>query len=224
MSRTVVLSPFYPVSDQLDTSHRAGWARYWASELSAELFTTSRMAEIDSLKRGDVIKCYHGMEFKGQMNLQSGLTDEILARVKRLLDATKRGVQIHSLDQHMPDYGKLLAERGMDPTSADALSKLCRKAPVMWAPTQDPNFLILGDSHALSLYRPRSVIHRNDGQTLHGALTLGLMTLVDAVRFEWDVALGGRDRFTFYYGNIDIRHHLNRQPDPKAAIKELVVE
>lgn len=228
----LLLSPFYPISNQLDTSHRGGWARYWANELNengeepydfVKLITTEQMAELDQLKRGDYALLYHGMEFKGQMNLQSGLTEEILARAKRIIEAKKRGVVFRSLDIPCPRYGKLLAERGMDPTSAEALDKICTSMLGMTCPNLRPQHLVIGDSHALSMYRPSTTILRLDGQTLHGALQIGLDKLVeDTVGFEWNVDLKKVKTLTSYFGNIDIRHHLMRQPHPEAAVKELI--
>ncbi len=229
---TLLLSPFYPISNQVDTSHRGGWARYWANELNengeqpydyVDLVTTDKMDRLDQSKRGDHVLLYHGMEFKGQMNLQSGLTEEILARAKRLIDAKKRGVVFRSIDIPCPRYGTLLAERGMDPTSAEALDKLCSSMIGLTAPNLRPQHLIVGDSHALSLYRPGSTILRLDGQTLHGALQIGLPKLVDdLVAFEMGVRVDKLQTLTAYFGNIDIRHHLMRQPSPVAAMKELV--
>lgn len=231
--KTVVISPFYPISDKLDTSHRAGWARYWANELKnqgdidVDLLTTARMGEVANLRRGDRIHCYHGMEFKGQMNLQSGLTDEILNRVKLLIDAAKRGVRISSLDVPMPDYGRLLAERGMDPTSAEALTKACGKAQPALCPNNQPKHVAIGDSHMLSLYRPDTTVLRNDSLTLYGALRRGgswggLLMDVNILEHEWGVELDKLDSMTFYYGNIDIRHHLLRQETPATSMKEIV--
>ncbi len=222
--RTVILSPFYPVADKIDTSHRAGWARYWANETKAELLTTKTMAKIEELKKGDQILCYHGMEFKGQLNLQSGLTEEILARTKRLLDAAKRGVQLVSVDQGMPNYGALLGERGMDPTSADKLTKVCAKAGRLLVPNENPRQFIFGDSHALSLYREETSIYRNDSLTLHGALQRGLFKMLDDFAFETEVSYDRVEVLTVYFGNIDIRHHLLRPELPITAMKDLVTE
>jgi hypothetical protein len=219
--RKVVLSPFYPVSDKLDISHRAGWARYWANELGAELFTTKRMAELDELKKGDEVYVYHGMEFKGQLNLQSGLTDEILLRVKRMLDAARRGVVFISIDIPMPKYGDLLMERGMDPTSGEKLNRVSGRH-FAGVPDTKVKHIVVGDSHALSMYTPGTIIFREDGQTLHGALKRGLLARLHEAEFEHELDLKKVERVTFYYGNIDIRHHLHRQSDARAAAKELL--
>ncbi len=220
--KTFVISPFYPVSDRVDESHRAGWARYWANEIGAELITTKTMDQVDSLKKGDQLMCYHGMEFKGQMNLQSGLTDEILMRARRLIAAGKRGVKLISLDHGMPNYGGLLAARGMDQTSSDSLTGLCAKAGRLLVPNPEPRLMVFGDSHALSLYRPESVIYRTDSLTMHGALGRGLFKMLDDFAFETEVSYDKVEVLTVYFGNIDIRHHLLRPDLPVTAMKDLV--
>lgn len=214
-----VLSPFYPVADKLDTSHRAGWARYWAKELGATLLTTKNMVDVGvEVRAGDSLYLYHGMEWQGAMNLQSGLTNEIIDRAERLR-GTK--AKIISLDRPMPLYGKLLEARGYE--HGDSLDKKLGRHQML-VPNQKPKRIIMGDSHSLSLYRPGSVIYRTDGQTLHGALELGLTKRLANWAFENDVNVNNLELLTSYFGNIDIRHHLLRQPDPKQAVKVLVAE
>jgi hypothetical protein len=215
-----VLSPFYPVADKIDTSHRAGWARYWAKELGAELLTTKTMDQVGLRGRGDTLYLYHGMEWSGAMNLQSGLTDEIVLRANRLIAAQKHGAKIISLDQPMPTYAKLLADRGYK--NEYDLNKALSKSSFLTAPKLKPRRIIMGDSHALSQYVPDSVIFRADGQTLHGALLVGLNKRLDGFLFETGVE--GATILTSYFGNIDIRHHIMRQPAPPQAIKEMVAE
>ena len=215
-----LLSPFYPVADKIDTSHRAGWARYWAGELEVRLLTTGTMAEIDNAKKGDVLYLYHGMEWSGAMNLQSGLTDEIVARAERLISAKKRGVKLISLDIPMPAYGKLLGDRGY--ARCEDLTAALAKQGFLHVPHEKPSHVIIGDSHSLSMYRPGCVIHRTDGQTLHGALSTGLLKRTEDWAFETAVELNKLELLTSYFGNIDIRHHLMRQDDPNASIRKLV--
>lgn len=222
-----MLSPFYPVADKVDTSHRAGWARYWAHALEhfkvhsdVVLLTTGTMAALDEAKKGDVVYAYHGMEWSGALNLQSGLTDEIVNRADRLIRAKLRGVKIISTDVPMPNYGKLLGERGYD--GAENLTKALSRQGFLLTPTERPTHVIMGDSHSLSQYRPGAVIYRTDGQTLHGALELGLLKRLGGWEFETHVELQKLELLTSYFGNIDIRHHLLRQPDPKLAVRKLV--
>jgi hypothetical protein len=69
--------------------------------------------------------------------------------------------------------------------------------------------IVLGDSHSLSVWpNDQYEIKRLDGKTLHGYLKDPL----DLSRYE-DVIL--------YFGNIDIRFHLCRQPNPLRSAVEL---
>ena len=64
--------------------------------------------------------------------------------------------------------------------------------------------LVLGDSHAVSAYKPGANISRNDGKTLYGILKEGMQNYIPE----------GTKHLISYFGNIDIRHHLGRQKDP----------
>jgi len=72
--------------------------------------------------------------------------------------------------------------------------------------------LILGDSHSLSIYKYGWGINRLDGKTLHGFLK-------DPYKyFDKD----NTTDLTLYFGNIDVRFHLMRQPNPEQAVCVLV--
>lgn len=225
--KVFVLSPFYPVSDKTDVSHRAGWARYWANELAVRgkeevtLLTTGTMRRLEEAKKGDVVACYHGMEFKGALNLQSGLTDEILSRVDMMNAAMKKGVRLVSLDEPMPNYARLLQARDMDDSRSDKLAMM-KKSETWAANTQYPTHIIFGDSHALSMYTPGSVIARHDSLTMFGAMKDSLRKTLDDWTFEKGVAYDSLNELTVYFGNIDIRHHLYRQDQPEMATKKLI--
>ena len=73
--------------------------------------------------------------------------------------------------------------------------------------------LVRGDSHSLSVWRPGFGLDRTDGKTLHGFLKDA-----DSLVEEWNSKY---DEVVLYFGNIDIRFHLMRQDNPKAAVGEL---
>lgn len=215
-----VISPFYPVADNLDVSHRAGWARYWTKELEAELLTTKTMDKLETIEPTSEVYLYHGMEWTGQLNLQSGLTQDVENRAMRLVHATKRKVTVVSLDCAMPAYGTLLAQRGY--TEGKSLDHALKTAPCLLVPSRSPRRLILGDSHSLSLYRPNSVICRIDGKTLHGMLQYGLVKYLDSWIESVKIDFKRLECLTCYFGNIDIRHHLLRQMDSRLATMTLI--
>ncbi len=73
--------------------------------------------------------------------------------------------------------------------------------------------LVRGDSHSLSVWRPGFGLDRTDGKTLHGFLKDA-----DSLVEEWNSKY---DEVVLYLGNIDIRFHLMRQENPKAAVGDL---
>ena len=73
--------------------------------------------------------------------------------------------------------------------------------------------LVRGDSHSLSVWRPGFGLDRTDGKTLQGFLKDA-----DSLVEEWNSKY---DEVVLYLGNIDLRFHLMRQENPKAAVGDL---
>lgn len=71
---------------------------------------------------------------------------------------------------------------------------------------------VIGDSHALSVWRPGYSLDFTAGRTLHGFLK---RETVDEINSRFDET-------TTYFMNIDIRFHLMRQENPKDATKDLI--
>jgi hypothetical protein len=71
--------------------------------------------------------------------------------------------------------------------------------------------LVLGDSHAHSVYVPGAMVHRKDARTLAGALKKGFKNEIIEAGYKFDMLT----RLTAYFGSIDIRHHILRDPNPK---------
>jgi hypothetical protein len=70
---------------------------------------------------------------------------------------------------------------------------------------------VVGDSHALSVWKPGHSLDFTAGRTLHGFL-----------RRETAEAINSRfDEVTLYFGNIDLRFHLMRQENPQQATADL---
>lgn len=70
---------------------------------------------------------------------------------------------------------------------------------------------VIGDSHALSVWRPGFGLDWTAGRTLHGFLKRNTPELIND---EYDETI-------LYFGNIDLRFHLMRQEDPVGATVEL---
>ena len=70
---------------------------------------------------------------------------------------------------------------------------------------------VIGDSHALSVWKPGYSLDFTAGRTLHGFL-----------RRESAEEINSRfDEVTLYFGNIDLRFHLMRQENPQQATADL---
>ena len=248
-----VLSPFYPVSSKWETSHRAGWALYWAHSLGATLLTGQELPALSSFSPDeDELYIYHGMEWNDALNLQGGLTRAVLERVEwwvRLIALFLPRNKVVSLDRPMPVYCDLFLNRVLHeekrglPEQAlliDQFHKICRKwrrverdrtytVQLFPAPALGQGRLVIGDSHALSQYGGGDVIIRNDGQTLYGALKNGFFNK-ETMRGS-HIPVHALDHNTVvrlpvvtYFGNIDLRHHLARLSDPVASTMELARE
>lgn len=215
-------------------SHRGSWAYIWANQLKSYFEHFNIPAEItvlDGKSSWDDFNCvylYHGMEFNGKaLNLFDGENDKNLSRLMRVL--SRNDTNLYSLDISMPDFGRLAKRRVKNVNCPDnwknadwdAVSKKCSEIGAL---TQadvcehlEYDTLILGDSHTNSVYKARSVISRNDGQTLYGALNKGLSSFI--------APFNNRIKnITLYFGNIDIRHHLMRQEDPQKSLIKLLEE
>jgi hypothetical protein len=79
--------------------------------------------------------------------------------------------------------------------------------------SNDTRKLVRGDSHSLSVWRPGFGLDRTDGKTLYGFLKDA-----DSLVEEWNSKY---DEVVLYFGNIDLRFHLMRQENPRAAVGDL---
>jgi len=70
---------------------------------------------------------------------------------------------------------------------------------------------VIGDSHALSVWRPKFALNFTPGRTLHGFLKRNTLEQINEKY----------DEVVLYFGNIDLRFHLMRQQDPKSATIDL---
>jgi len=78
--------------------------------------------------------------------------------------------------------------------------------------------LIIGDSHAHSVYVPKSIVLRKDGRTLRGICKKGIEKEITDFGYDYSQV----NELVCYWGNIDIRHHLCREAHPVSATYELL--
>lgn len=193
-----------------DYSHRASWVKMRMHQEGEEW---DLQPKPETLKDYDRVIIYMGMEWKGVLNLFGGNESPLLEYARKLKDIDPNKVAWLDLHPDNVDQGILELE---------VYEQLERRIPEEdWSHIKkfnqimvQPRFknLVVGDSHAISQYRPGWNVNRNDFKTLHGALKDGLSSFLLSARPE---------RLCLYFGNIDIRHHLNRQVNTVGSTIEL---
>ena len=208
--RIAIHSPNGTLTDR-EGSHRTAWALMRADQISREghdvdVIYTKNEASTD-WEQYDKIYCYLGMEWAGAINLFGGASDENREKFDRLIGF---GDKLEWLDERPVGLGDLIARRWPN-FPKDVLNARAISAPVH---TQKASsYIILGDSHSLNWYIPGASVIRHDGKTLFGALESGISSFLEYIPDELCVC----------FGNIDIRHHLFRQPHPLPALIDMVV-
>jgi hypothetical protein len=231
--RVLVATPFITIARQM-SSHRASQGVIYADMLKQCGIDVTVNMTLDlyheDFNEFDSLAVYHGNDWSGSVNLFGGLKS--FPYVDNFLNFSKfRGPVISLVIDH-PDYYGILKPK-VDRAIAEGKEIDPRWTQVDWdnllrmqteAVTVDPNVLnvhrnvAVGDSHGICMYRPGWTINSVPFKTLHGALGAGLETFLPA---GWE---HGYEEFEFYFGNIDVRHHLARQPEPEDATRELVAE
>ena len=195
-------------------SHTRGWAKVWADLLQMPIATKdSKLTECQTLALD------HGVNFGGSMNLFSGVTEEM---IDTLTELVMFDGQLISLDIPMPNYAEQLEKRIGQATCHPALKdllpalkeRLSNYSTISMVDLKT-EYVAIGDSHSTAFSRPGSSVLRSNGATLYGAIKNR------TVQAQLDSLKHDPKRVTLVYGSIDIRHHLCRQNDPKAALIDL---
>jgi hypothetical protein len=203
-----------------ESSHKSGWAFHLANQITnlgcerVDVITDTETKWQDY----DCILIEHGMEFKGTFNIFGGANDDLYHQLIRI----KSGVQMYSLHHDMPCIATLIEQRlktGTDlfksiEPDIEPIREICANDIPRIDHIAKTEKLCFGDSHSFSQYTPGYMTQRHDGLTMHGALKRGLDTYV----YPWITDL------RVYMGNIDVRHHLMRQDNPSASVKNLMIK
>lgn len=177
---------------QSENSHSSGMVN-----VVSKLFNADILTENNNWTEYDELIIYHGVNFRpGSYNIIGGINDAILKRAKMLSEY--KGL-IFSLDGfQLSEFSK---KRKLN------LYDKHKFFDIITLPDRDN--LVIGDSHSISVWPDETyTLSRNDGKTLYGFL-------------KQDLNLTKYYNIIFYFGNIDVRFHLGRQPDPIQATKEL---
>lgn len=227
----LVATPFITISRQL-SSHRAAQGVIYADQLrAAGLNIKVNMTGdqyVHNFNDYEALYVYHGNDFSGAVNLFGGLNN--FPYIDNFVNFTRFSGKVYSLVIPFPDYYGIMKEKfdkarekGKEWNSAwdgidwDNLRRMCETAEIV-VPNDLRHYprMAIGDSHAICMYRRGWSNLSVPFKTLHGALKEGLESFIPKDRCFTNLE--------FYFGNIDVRHHLCRQKDPIAATKKIVDE
>ena len=205
-------------------SHRSSWPRMQKCMLEDSGLDVSLVGgDIEVLRNSDTWFVSHGMEFKDNYNLNSGWQPEHAERLRIMID--KGHESVVSLERKMPDLVELLkpraekTEHNLSESEWKKLGEILTLIPVVEnKQLADFHAVVLGDSHSIARYRRGRLVLRNDGLTLYGMLKRGIKEML------LENGIESVEKLIIVAGNIDIRHHLLRQPNPIEAVDEMMAE
>lgn len=213
----LITSPFTPVSSNIH-SHRAAQAAIYAEQLNVEFggVHLDRTGDIHPDPASfDRVYVYHGNDWFGSLNLFGGMKN--YSNIDKLIRYSKIKAPVYSLWIDHPKYSEMLKPRldgdihpDWNLVDWENLKKI-EDTAITVREIEVVNRVVAGDSHAICMYRPGWFVNSVPYKTLHGALKEGLQTFIEP---HHEIA-------EFYFGNIDIRHHLCRQTDPEQATRDL---
>ena len=223
MKTVLVTTPMAPISERM-SSHRAAQGVIYADQLSQAGYdvTVNFGGKIENYNDWDIVAVYHGNDWGGSVNMFGGV--KAYASIDQIVNLSKFKGEVWSLAIPFPDYAGMIKPRiDKEPQSHiswkdvkwENLSKMVNAKIVNTNNLIDLGKIAFGDSHAISMYRPGWQVNSVPFKTLHGALQIGLESFLSGKKYK-DIEA--------YFGNIDIRHHLLRQPDPRQSTEKLVRE
>ena len=213
----LVTSPFTHISSNIH-SHRAAQAAIYANQLEETGFDVhlDRTGDIHpDINSFEEIYVYHGNDWGGSLNLFGGMKN--YGGINNLIRYSQFKGTVYSLWIDHPKYSEMLEPRMKGEIHPDwakvdweNLKRIEQTAKTIKQLTAT-NRVVAGDSHAICMYRPGWFINSVPFKTLHGALSQGLSSFIGS---EHEIA-------EFYFGNIDVRHHLCRRPRPEESTRNL---
>lgn len=160
----------------------------------------------DTWSSYDIIYVCEGVNFvEGVFNVPGGPQEIHYEKMKAI--AEYKGELAFSNVKF--DFNKFNKRLKIDATYPDVDS--IPVAPTFMEHGMKSGKAVIGDSHALSVWKPGYTLDFTPGRTLHGFLK---RNTPEKVNKEWNEVV-------LYFGNIDLRFHLMRQPNPVEATKEL---
>lgn len=179
-----------------ESSHSFGYARTWSENLNIP---------IDHLNnKHKEVYLLPGANFAGSINLMGGFNEII----KRYIDNLLASETITVLDGPPAEYGEQLKKRKdvEDKNWCDAITQKLSEAKYIIGSDLSHEWLSIGDSHICAYARENSSVVKKDGTTLFGQIKEDFSYIRSHIKSY-------HKGLTISLGNIDVRHHLCRNPN-----------
>ena len=209
--RHILVCPINPPSGKV-YSHRGAQAAIYGSMIEEEYGNCdiNWSGKITDYSDYDVMWVYHGNDYSGSINMFGGMQG--FAHATNVVNFSTFEGEVKSLGIDMPDYGTDLESRRdrckhvikpeFERLDYERMKLMHTEAQTIVHPNPTRK-MVCGDSHAIAMYRPGWMINSVPFTTLNGALKRGLRSYMS----------NPIDEVEFYFGNIDLRHHICRLND-----------
>ena len=213
--KAILSSPFNPISDRL-ASHRSAQGIIYADMIrqSGVDLDINIGGKIENYDDYDVMYVYHGNDWFGTLNLFGGVQN--YSNVQNVKNFSQFKGKVISLACDFPPYHEMIQLRidraqeknkPVDPVwlqvDLENLKRMHLEAETVKHP-HPTSRLVVGDSHSICMYRPGWTVNSVPFKTLNGVLNDGIENYLDRDN------IAELEQLEFYFGNIDIRHHLCR--------------
>ena len=218
--------PFIPIAKRA-ASHRGAQGVMYGDQIRERYghCDVNYGGELTEVDRYDVLWVYHGNDWSGGLNMFGGVYG--FPYVRNTVNFSKFKGKVYSIGIDFPPYHQMVREKlkraeekdkAIQPewmeVDLENLERMHLEAETIKYP-HPTRKLVVGDSHSICMYRPGWTVNSVPFKTLNGALKQGLSSFIDI-----EV-----DEVEFYFGNIDIRHHVIRLgQDPEQLAKRYIEE
>ena len=207
--RNIINCPFIPIAKR-PASHRGAQGVMYGNMIKEKYghCEINYGGEIKDHNDYDSLWVYHGNDWSGGINMFGGVYG--FPYVKNTVNFSQFKGKVYSIGIDFPPYHQMVkskldsAKKEVQPEWHDVdlenLERMFEEAERIDYPNQTKK-LVVGDSHSICMYRPGWTVNSVPFKTLNGALNEGLKSFIN-IETEGSVE--------FYFGNIDIRHHVCR--------------
>ena len=224
--KNLINCPFIPIAKRA-ASHRGAQGVMYGDQIRERYghCDVNYGGELTEVGGYDALWVYHGNDWSGGLNMFGGVYG--FPYVRNTVNFSKFKGKVYSIGIDFPPYHQMVREKlrradekgkSIQPewmeVDLENLERMHLEAETIKYP-HPTRKLVVGDSHAISMYRPGWTVNSVPYKTLNGALKQGLSSFIDI-----EV-----DEVEFYFGNIDIRHHVIRLgQDPEQLAQRYIEE